>query len=181
MKRRLEKSVKGQIWIETVVYTLIALLILGAVLGFVRPKIEKLQDESIIDDSISMLEDINEVINDIKNVPGNKRQINLGIRKGSLTIDAERDVIIFDLETKSEYIEPGILIKRGSVELSNVKMGELNLINATLDYDGIYNITWKDSDSVEKLTKSSANYKVFVSHAPKNNPSDQTRINFEIV
>ena len=43
---------KGQVWIETVVYTLIAFAILGAILGFAKPKIEQLQDKSIIEQSI---------------------------------------------------------------------------------------------------------------------------------
>ena len=47
-----EKGTKAQIWIETVIYTLIAFVILGAVLGFAKPKIEELQDKSIIEQSL---------------------------------------------------------------------------------------------------------------------------------
>jgi len=49
---------KGQVWIETVVYTLIAFAILSAILGVAKPKIEQLQDKSIIEQSIGILENI---------------------------------------------------------------------------------------------------------------------------
>ena len=43
---------KGQIWVETMVYTLIAFALIGIVLMFVKPKIEEIQDTSIIEQSI---------------------------------------------------------------------------------------------------------------------------------
>ena len=93
--KKVVKNSKGQVWIETVVYTLIAFAILGAVLGFAKPKIEELQDKAVIEQSILMLENIDGIIEEIKTVQGNKREIELGIKKGSLTIDSENDQIIF--------------------------------------------------------------------------------------
>jgi len=40
---------KGQVWIETVTYTLIAFVLIGLILAFVKPKIDELQDKALID------------------------------------------------------------------------------------------------------------------------------------
>ena len=70
---RMEK--KGQVWVETVIYTLIAFVMIGAVLAFVRPKIEEFQDKAVVEQTISALEDINSVILAVvQGGTGNKRR-----------------------------------------------------------------------------------------------------------
>lgn len=172
------KSNKGQIWIETVVYTLIAFAILGAILGFAKPKIEQLQDKSIIEQSIKMLENIDATIEEIQAVPGNKREIELSIKKGSLNIDAPNDQMIFEIESSYTYSEPGILIKKGSIEIYDNKIGKINKINATINYAGRYNLTINDKEKLEKLAKSSAPYKLFISNEGEEN--NLIKINFEL-
>ena len=56
MKKR---GIRGQIWIETVIYTLIAFFMIGIVLAFVRPKILEFQDKIIIDRSINLMDHLN--------------------------------------------------------------------------------------------------------------------------
>ena len=41
------KEVKAQVWIETVIYLLIAFIMIGMVLAFVKPKLEDIKDKSI--------------------------------------------------------------------------------------------------------------------------------------
>lgn len=171
------KSKSGQIWIETVVYTLIAFVILGAILGFAKPKIEKIQDKSIIEQSIKMLEDMDNIIEEIKAVSGNKREIELGIKKGSINIDAENDQIVFEIESIYDYSEPGILIKKGDVEIYNNRVGKINKINATIDYSEKYNLAVNNKDEPEIMAKSSAPYKLFISNAGEEN--NLIKINFE--
>ena len=49
------KRKKGQIWVETVIYTLIAFAMIGLALSFVKPKIDEIQDRGIIEQSITLL------------------------------------------------------------------------------------------------------------------------------
>ena len=58
MKTRKLLNTKGQIWIETVIYTLIIFVMIGLVLSFAKPKIEEMQDKAIIEQSIAMMKDI---------------------------------------------------------------------------------------------------------------------------
>ena len=168
---------RGQVWIETVVYTLIAFVILGAILGFAKPKIEQLQDKSIIEQSIKMLESIDDTIKEIQTTSGNKREIELSIKKGSLNIDALNDQIIFEIESQYAYSEPGILIKKGSIDIKNEKVGKINKINAKINYAEKYDITLNNEDKPELLAKSSAPYKLFISNEGEVN--GLTKINFE--
>ncbi len=168
---------RGQVWIETVVYTLIAFAILGAILGFAKPKIEKIQDKSIIEQSIGIMKNIDSIIEDVKIVSGNKREIELSIKKGSLNIDAENDQIIFEIESPYDYSEPGITITNGNIEIYNNQVGKINKINATIDYSEKYNLTINDEDRLELLTKSSGSYSLFISNKGKEN--SLTKINFE--
>ncbi len=164
----------GQVWIETVVYTLIAFVILGAILGFAKPKIEQLQDKSIIEQSIKMLGDIDSTIEEIQAVSGNKREIELTIKKGSLNIDAVNDQIIFEIESSYTYSEPEIPITKGNIKIINNKIGKINKINATINYAGKYDLTFASKDKSELLAKSSAPYKLFISN------EGETKINFEL-
>jgi len=170
---------KGQVWIETVVYTLIAFAILSAILGVAKPKIEQLQDKSIIEQSIGILENIDGIIEEIQTVPGNKREIELSIKKGSLNIDAPNNQIIFEIESAYIYSEPGITIKKGSINIDNKKIGKINNINATINYSEKYNLTTNNKDEQELLTKSSAPYKMFISNNGEEN--NLIKINFEFV
>ncbi len=169
---------KGQVWIETVVYTLIAFAILGAILGFAKPKIEQLQDKSIIEQSIKMLGDIDSTIEEIQTASGNKREIELTIKKGALNVDALNNQIIFEIESKYTYSEPEIPITKGNIIILNNKIGKINKIHATINYAEKYNLTFADEDKSEKLAKSSAPYKLFISNEGVEN--DLTKINFEL-
>ena len=54
---------RGQVWIETVLYTMIGLVLIGLVLGFVNPKIEESKDNLIIEQTLTLLNDLDSKIN----------------------------------------------------------------------------------------------------------------------
>jgi len=56
MKFKMEK--KGQIWVETVIYVLIALIMIGAVLAFINPKVKEIQDKLTLDKTVVLLEEL---------------------------------------------------------------------------------------------------------------------------
>jgi len=156
---------KGQVWIETVIYTLIALAMIGAVLSFAKPKIEQMQDKSIIEESVKVLEEMNTIILDVRKVSGNQRVFDLGIKKGSLTFNAEQEKIFFEIESKYRYSQPGEHIKSGSVdvfteELSSKKEYKILL---TLDYSGTdYDLQLGNEDEIKQITKAASLYKISI-------------------
>ena len=180
----MKKGEKAQVWIETVIYTLIAFAILGAVLAFAKPKIEELQDKSIIEQSIKMLEDIDGIIGEIRTVQGNQRQMALELKKGTLTIDSANDNIFFNLESRYAYSEPCenddecTPYTKGDINITTIKFGNKNNIIAILDYENRYDIKWDGNDRNEMLIKSSTPYNLLISN---NGVSEgKTIINFKV-
>lgn len=170
---------RGQIWVETVVYTLIAFVLIGLVLAFAKPKIEELRDKSILEQSLEMMEEIDIVITElIQAGSGNKRVIEVAIRKGNLRIDGSNDKILFEFEGKYIYSEPGEDIQEGNLVVRTEELGKLGLINITRDYSN-YNVTYQGEDELKIITKAAAPYNFVISNLGKD-LSEETIINIEL-
>lgn len=156
------KKKRGQIWVETVIYTLIGFAMLGLVLAFAVPRIQELQDKGTVEQSINLLREMDTVLNDLKD-PGDQRVLEIGINKGDLTIDTENEALIFELESKYEYSEPGENIQVGDVLAHTEKQGKINIVTLTLDYQDVYDLNYPGEIS-KTLTKSSVPYKLSLSN-----------------
>ena len=170
---------RGQIWVETIIYTLIAFALIGLVLAFVRPKIEEIQDKSVIEQSISVLEDIDLIINTLGD-PGNQRVINLGISKGVLNIDGENDKLFFEIESRNIYSEPGKNVTIGNVIVFTEKKGKINEVTLTRNYEAEYNITYQNMDELRKISKASTPYTLLIANKGKDS-LDKTIINIGVI
>jgi hypothetical protein len=151
---------KGQVWVETVIYLLIAFVMMGLVLSFIRPKIEELKDKATIEQSVQILKDIDHLILTMGS-PGNKRLIEVGIRKGSLLIDSQRDMIIFEMNSRYLYTEPGKVVQIGNIKALTETIGKENKITLTRDFSSEYNLTYKNGETFKTLSKASAPYRIF--------------------
>jgi|TARA_B100001971_G_C18130016_1_gene504294 uncharacterized protein (UPF0333 family) len=152
---------RGQVWIEVVIYTLIALILIGAVLAFVTPKIEEIKDKAIIEQSIAMMQNIDKIITSVEGVAGNKRIIDLGIKKGTLKIDAQKDEIIFEIKSEYIYSQPGEQINIGDIIALTEKTGSLNKITLTSNYSE-YDLTYDGENESKLITHSSTPYKLSI-------------------
>ncbi len=158
-----KKNYRGQIWVETVIYTLIAFVMIGLVLAYAKPKIEELQDQAIIEQSITLVKNLDSTILTI-GAPGNQRLVELGIKKGTLKIDGEKDLIIFEMESKSTYSEPGVNVTDGNLIIHTEKTGNFNLITLTRDYSEDINITYQGKDESKIISKASTPYQLLISN-----------------
>ena len=144
----------AQIWVETVIYTLIGLVIIGTTLAFVKPKIQEVQDQAVIEQTIEIMRYIDSVVSEItRGGEGNTRIVEIGIKKG----------IIFTLsESKSMYSEPGRTIKDGNINILTEKKGsKVYDVTLTLDYTNKYNLQYDNSEVEAKtITKAPIPYKV---------------------
>lgn len=175
MKKRANKH--GQVWVETVIYTLIAMVMIGLVLTFVQPKILELSDRAAVQQSLSMMNDINNVILDLsQSGSGNTRKVSLNLRTGSLEVDGANDRIVFALE-KSHYqvSEPDTAVDYGDIIVFTHTVNELSNINMTLDYSQ-YNLTYQGAETVGTLTKASTPYSLFIS----NNDGAEVNLDFDV-
>lgn len=158
-----KKNCRGQIWVETVIYTLIAFVMIGLVLAYAKPQIEKLQDRAIIEQSIAMVKNIDSTILTI-GAPGNQRLMELGIKKGTLKIDGVKDLIVFEMESKHTYSEPGVNVSDGNLIIYTEKTGKFNIVTLTRNYNEECNITYQGKDEAKIISKASTPYQLLISN-----------------
>jgi hypothetical protein len=158
------KNFRGQIWVETVVYTLIAFLMMGLVLSYAKPKIEQIQDKAALDQSVEMLKEIDSIITSIKDVSGNKRELGLVFKKGNIQFDGEGDIVSFDMESRYAYTEPGREVKDGTLTIFTVEKGKYNQVNISRVYSPDFNITVNGIDAKKTITRSASSYSVTISN-----------------
>ncbi len=167
---------RGQIWIETVIYTLIGLAIIGILLSFINPAIKEKKDEVLIEQGISMLESIDDVIKEIKFYgEGNSREINVKIQSGKLIINSKNNSINFNIESKNMFSEPGEEIKEGEIIILTEESGNSYLVTLNLEYDKI-NLTYNRGGEKKVYQKSTSPYKIMITNYGKIN--DKTNIDF---
>lgn len=157
---------KGQVWIETVIYTLIAFVLIGLVLSFARPEIEKLQDSAIIQQSTEMMKEIDSTILTMGGA-GNQRILEIGIKKGELKIDGVQDKLIFEMESKSIYSEPGVDISDGNIIILTQKKSGYNIVTLTRDYSEKENIQFEGKDELKIISKASTSYDLIIKNEGK--------------
>ena len=162
MKRGYTKNKRGQIWVETMVYTLIAFALIGLVLAFVKPKIQETQDKGIIEQSVKILENMDFVIRTLGG-PGNQRILEVGINKGTLFIDGANDTFFFKIESRYVYSQPGEDVNVGGIIANTQKKGNINEVTLTKNYSGEYNITLQNMDELKEITRAATPYKIIIS------------------
>jgi len=175
-----QRNKRGQVWVETVIYTLIAFVLIGAVLAFVRPKIQEFQDKAILDQTLTTFEEINNIIISlVQGGAGNKRTPELGLKKGTLNIDGKTDKLIFEMESRYKYSEPGDEISVGNTIVKTEEIGKLSRVTITIDYSEKYNITYQDQDISKILTQAANPYKIAIFNRGKQD--GKTKIDFEVI
>ena len=146
----LAKNHRGQVWVETVIYTLIAFVLIGAVLAIAQPRIEEIQDKAFIEQSFGVMKDIDNIILSLaQGGVGNKRVVELGLKKGNLIIDGHYD---------DNFGKPAVFW-----ELKKVKPGDKVIVTDGAGEDFVYIVSkvyFLDIDSSEKSRVFSSNEKV---------------------
>ncbi len=170
----------GQLWVETVIYTLIAFVLISAVLAIAQPKIRELQDKTFIEQSLGIMKDVNNIFLALaQGGTGNKRLIELGINKGDLKIDPATDSLTFEMESSYLYSEPDKDISDGEIIIHTRERGDGYVVNMTQDYSDMYNITYQGKEELKDFGQSSAPYRLFISNKGKDT-ANRIIIDFEI-
>ena len=127
---------KGQVWIETVLYTLIGLALIAIVLTFVTPKINESRDKVLLEQTLISLNDLDSLVSQVSVVPGNTRKLLFTMKKGTLEIDTDSNKINFKLKDSNVlFSEPGVPINIGRIEVLTTEGQKTNQVKLTLSYD----------------------------------------------
>jgi hypothetical protein len=152
----------GQVWVETVIYTLIGLALIGLVLAILTPKIKEFRDRSTIEQTIDSLNLVDSKVVDVLDAPGNKRKVNFRLERGKIVIEPKRDEVRYVLEESNvRYSEPGVPVNIGRIRILTEELTEKYKITLSLNYT--YNITYYGDDSgVEEFSPVSIPYEFFI-------------------
>jgi type II secretory pathway pseudopilin PulG len=151
---------RGQVWVETVIYTLIGLVLIGIVLGLVGPKINQYRDREIIEQSISSLILLDSKIQEVRQAPGNKRFADVGLKKGALYLNKESDEIIFELKDSNlMYSEPDVNITNGAVKVLTQKSGKHYLVKLSLNVSA--DLDFDENENLLKISAAATPYRFF--------------------
>ncbi len=145
---------RGQVWIETVIYTLIAISLIGLTLYFVKPKLEELKDKSAINGAEEILRALDSKIVDVgEGVVGERRIFEFKFSKGLLKINSSEDSIYFLI--KSHYVpsEPGIIIHDGGLDILTTKKSGVYYVTIKKQYVN-YNITYQEKEKSKTINPS---------------------------
>ena len=163
----------AQIWVETVIYTLIGLAIIGLLLSIIKPAIEKKQDQILIDTSFEMMSNIQSTVDEVRYYGiGNTRNVDVKIKKGELEINPAEDSIKFLIESKYEYSQLDLIINKGRINILTKEKGKLYDVSLILNYSDILNLTWNDKENPYILRPAPAPYTLYATNI------DNKRIDF---
>ncbi len=162
----MKKRKKAQVWVETVIYTLIGLTIMGALIAVITPRVNLMIDRAIVSQSMDSLNFINgQVLDSYDKGAGNQRAISLNVKKGEYLIDSASDSISFILENTgymasqiNEATPQGDLIK-----ITRDRGNKKYDVSITLHYDNM-NLTYQNKEMNRTFTTSSTSYDLIISY-----------------
>ena len=163
---------KAQIWVETVVYTLIGISIIGILLAIATPRINEMRDRLIIDQTIDSFNEIHGRIVEIQGAPGNQRTLGLKLSRGNLIIDAEENEIRWQMTSNYLYSQPGTPVSVGRIAVLTEESNPYT-IYLTLSYPNL-NLTVSDQETIRELGESPTQYNLIFQN------KGSGRINIEV-
>jgi hypothetical protein len=127
---------RGQVWIETVLYTFIGLTLLGLVLGFVYPRVQAAQERALLQQTTLSLSGLDDIIQTVTTRgPGNVKKISFSLQRGTLTVNPSEETISLSIdELHVPPSEPGVAIPFGNSIMRTLPSGERYKVQYSLQY-----------------------------------------------
>jgi len=150
---------KGIVWIETILYVLISLAVIGLLLAVIQPKIAQIKDSIIIDQTKQSLNKIDETILNTKSATGMRLYSELKLGQGQILINGTEDSISWIYPSIYKYSEIGKTIRDGSIYTTTEQAGTAYKINLKLKYDT--NLTFNGLDQEKIIQAASISYKLW--------------------
>jgi len=170
---------RGQIWVETVIYTLIGLAIIGLLLSIVKPSIERKQDEILIDTTRDMMSSIESSIEEARYYGvGNTRNIDVSIKIGELKINSTGDQIIFSVNSRYKYSQPNEVITLGNLNILTQEKTSTYDVFIWLDYSEILNISWSGAQITQTFQRAPVPHTISATNLGKQEITNLIKIDF---
>lgn len=169
------KKKNGQVWVETVIYTLIGLAVIGMLLLASKPKIEEMKDKLVIEQTIKSISTISDKIYEVQMAPGNRRVIDLKISKGKFYINSTANEIGWRIESNYKYSQLDSVVDLGNMKVLTTE-GAPYLVKISSAYT--INLTLGGKEIFDEVEASPAPYKMTIES--RGIASGQNLINVDI-
>ena len=152
---------------------------MAIILSIATPQIEKIKEKTIIKQTITALDELNNEIQKVEENMGTIKIILFKITKGKLEIKSNEDKIIYSLEnTNLEFSEEGQKIKEGDLTFYTEKQGRRFNVFLELNYENL-NITFSGKEQIKTLSQGI--YKIRLENVGDNLLANKTHIDFTVV
>ena len=177
-----KKKARAQVWVETVIYTLVGLVIIAIILSTALPQINRAKDRNVLTQTINAMNDIDSKIQEVVQVPGNLGIVELRIAKGRMVIDSVDSLIIYTLEdTPLKYGEVDQQLQENGVTIITKKNGNnFNLI-VTKNYTNSISITVDGEKGLKTLQPGATPYKLQIENIGDNAVDSSPHLDFRLV
>lgn len=173
----MNRKKKGDIWVSVVLYVLISLVILSSVYMVVEPKINEAQDRAVVEQTIILLNDVDDAIKTSSQATGTVVMRQIKISKGDLFIyNATSDgqingTIIYLLNnTNLKYSQQDTPLVSGNIQVlttANLQNEDKYNIVLTLDLQN-KKILNDNNQNPWQLSASPLPYKLFIKSEENN-------------
>jgi type II secretory pathway pseudopilin PulG len=155
---------RGQIWVETVLYTLLGLGLMGLVLAFALPKITAAQERAIVEQSIQSMDALYGALETVQTRGvGNVKVVSFSLQAGSVLIDGVQDTLVLTLpEQKSIYSQPGSPLTHGPITILTEERAGMYQVRLTVTLPDT-NLTVNGKDIQKTLNAVSTTHRITVS------------------
>ena len=158
---------KGDVWISTVLYTLIGLAIVGSLIAIIQPKVSEYKDRIIIDNTQQSLNLLDNTVTRTREATGTRLNYILKLDKGNFIIDGKNEIISWQAESKYRFSEENQTINLTFGNLKAATFSQAGGWNVTLilDYRGYgLNLTVNGANDVKTLSASSMPYSIWITN-----------------
>lgn len=162
MVKKEKRNSFAQVWVETVVYTMIGLALIGVILLIALPKIEELKDKNIIESTKQVLNEIDLKIEEVSLTSGNQRVVEADIKKGRINFNAEKDEISFYVDSSYKYSEVGLEVREGKFLIKTEGVSSAYEVTMKIQYSPKINLTVNSKEIVSSLEPSTKPYKIIL-------------------
>ena len=155
---------RAQIWVESVIYTLIGIAIISLMLLVTKPKIQSTQDEFVVQQTLKALNDLDNKITEVMQATNNRRLVDFQLSRGTLLIDATNSKIQWELDDSSYmYSEPGFDVNIGSIRVrTDNSSGDQYIVKLTLDYSNKNKLTISKQIGSKELQPAKVPYSLVI-------------------
>lgn len=173
---------RAQIWIETVIYTLIGLTIIAIIMSIAMPELEEAKEKGIVSQTADALNILQSEIEKVETAGGNIKVAYFKIAKGRLEIIPEEDTIVYILEnTKLKLSEPGEEFTEDKLTLITEEYGKNYNIRLELRMGEEIDLTFNGGVDKGVLQTAPSPYEIQIENVGDNQVGERIHIDLRFI